>query len=237
MQHFPSHLYVVIAFAALSFLQWLFRKAREQQIKNQQRRDAEQRRLEVLRTGREADTTTLSGTTLAPGQAFPRQTSSAAARAAAAAKAAREQQLREMRRKVIEAQRRKAEARTTASQSRPPQPRQTQQSSPGRPQPKDPRKTPAATARPESKPQQGRPGEVIASLPTQAAAPVTTRAASLNTPGYATHTSAAGSDIWVSLTDGTERSLADVRRAFVLAEALLPPLTLRRDNLPSGLAP
>ncbi|MBL0922813.1 MAG: hypothetical protein IBJ10_11895, partial [Phycisphaerales bacterium] len=109
------HLWILLVFIGLSFLQWLIRRLQEQSAVNRQKQQAARRRDEILRTGREPD---------APAQPAPSSPDAAA----------RQARLRELRQKQLEEMRRKnsRQSPTTTVEARvPPRPSTT----PARPTP------------------------------------------------------------------------------------------------------
>lgn len=90
-----NQIWILLAFVALSFLQWLIRRLTEQSAINRKKQAEARRREEILRTGRDPDQQT-------------RQPDTASVSAEAAARQAR---LRELRQKQLEEMRRKGQPR------------------------------------------------------------------------------------------------------------------------------
>ena len=113
-----NQIWILLAFVALSFLQWLIRRLQEQSAIKRKKQAEQRRQEEILRTGRDPDQ-----------QARQPDTASVSAEAAA-----RQARLRELRQKQLEDMRRKGQPRPApGAQARVPQPSPTQRpGSPGR---------------------------------------------------------------------------------------------------------
>lgn len=231
MNHVPGHLWVLFAFLALSFIQWMARKAREQQIINQRKREAARRQEEMLRTGRVSETSA---------SAAPRTLSQGAPppplRGANPPAGTREQQLRELRRQALEAQRRKAQA-SQSSRAGAPKPRvETRPPATSRPSPRpiEPSRKPQAP--PASRPIPARHGRTTPSgLERPAPEPLANTKPRLDPSLVHTTDPAHTPDAASHALSAHETTLADIRRAIVLSEVLAPPVALRPAGTPTGL--
>jgi len=94
-----NQIWILLAFVALSFLQWLIRRLQEQSAINKKKQAEARRREEILRTGRDPDQ-----------QNRAPDTASVSAEAAA-----RQARLRELRQKQLEEMRRKGQPRPAPS--------------------------------------------------------------------------------------------------------------------------
>lgn len=253
LPNIPPHLWVIFAFAALSFVQWMYRKSMEQRQANQRKREAARRQEELLRTGRIANAPPSPQRTLTPGAAPP------ARPAPNPAASTREQQLRELRRQALEAQRRKAQAQQSgragaggAIADRPRIEPQNPTPTPMRTAPK----LPSTARKPQIRPAPPRagqdPGRLERSVPENRASglartPRPADASSILPPTAAkprldhslVHTAEASPAREEAAPQAAASQgflLADIRRAFILSEVLAPPIALRRQGMPTGLS-
>lgn len=112
-----NQIWILLAFVALSFLQWLIRRLQEQSAINKKKQAEARRREEILRTGRDPD------------QQPARQPDTASVSAEAAARQAR---LRELRQKQLEEMRRKGQPKPAPSAQVRVPPRPAPPQAPGR---------------------------------------------------------------------------------------------------------
>lgn len=256
MQNLGVQFWIVVAFFALSFLQWLFRKLREQQVINQKKRELTRQRDEMLRTGR-APTSPLPDRSLRPAAPGPMSAPNPVS--------SREQQLRELRRAALEAQRRKMQ---TARVGAPKPPTPSSLPSTPAPPPRTTMRTSQAAEAANRRPSQRKPDQsidagrkaarqpeatparraVVGKVSTEAAGLVRSslgadappRVSGLEhhaaAPAGATNEAPSSSSIELvpDLIGGTAVSLAEARRAVMLSEVLSSPLALRRTGLPVG---
>lgn len=248
-----GHLWVLLVFVAISFLQWLVRRLQEQSTITKQKQALERRRTEMLRTGRDPDEEAADKRRVAQSQS-----------PAGADAAARQARLRELRQKQLEEMRRKNQRQPSASQTvevrvpqrttgasparrtptvgapptagpRPPsRPAPPTRSSPSRPAPAPGRSAPArpaGTAAPPP-PRRDRPQPTRQTPPKPAPKP---GMRDTTTPQSLAHTPHP-SEIAPPPTrarplvgiDGA-MSPEDWRRAIVLSEVLAPPISLRGE--------
>ncbi len=104
-----GHLWVLLVFVAISFLQWLVRRLQEQSTITKQKQALERRRTETLRTGRDPEEDAAAQRRAAQTQTQPQAAPGNDA-------AARQARLRELRQKQLEEMRRRNQGRPASNQ-------------------------------------------------------------------------------------------------------------------------